>query len=1081
MATNTLNIRVRADGTRVVTKGVKGIGESANLASRQVFLLRRAVTTLFAAAGIRAAFRAIETFTELNNKLKTVTKTTNELVDVRKKLLSIANKSRSSLSATVQLYARTTRAVKTLGLSEAQRLKFTSLLTKETVIGGATAIEAENAIRQLTQGMGAAGLKGEELRSVLEQLPTVAERIADFLGVTTGELRKLGEEGELTGEVVVAAMLAAEDSIEKAFGKTTPTVSQSFGVLKNNLVEFFGELDQGAGVSAKLSEIILKISQNLDAVIGSLTALAGLAAFNFLISQAGTFAATIATGITRLTAMKAAINGLMVAQTVSGGQSAVSAFLAGNAASSRAAEAASMARVSEFLRTGGGKVASTTAQIFKFSGAILGASVVFGRLSESIAEANKEGLGFFDTMVKILNDLDFGVLDTAEAGFESLFNTLSDGVNIKWGIGDDRRAGNDGMSSFPGLERMMGGNTKKLEEALDQLPAFDFDKKLLNPERLVEVNQEIARLTKGLNALNEAYVKGVGGEEAPSFRAEELEKFQASLKKLNEEKDRLTGGAKAATEAILAENEAFNKFGGDMEAVGMIVKGAAEDQVRAFLAAKEAQEKLTAAKSAAEAAQRDSARAQERVTDAIQGTINALKEELRLFGLVGRARERAQFQALSPGSDQLAEFDRLSNQLGQKEVSAQTQAEINELTQKIQRFGEAAKRLQEIAKTAPAEKQKEIADKLTEGRAALEESARLLAQKIALEVGGAATSMVEEARTVLVAGGTTIGGQVGTAFVAAFKAAIGGAIPGLSALVTPGGQLPTSPGATTPGGTATNERADQIERINTQLQSTKSSGDSATKSVEEMIRSYDNFGFAAESATSRAGSAMKNFGDNTSSIGQELQSTFSSIFGSLEDALVGFVTTGKLDFKSLINSIIADLARMVIRMLIIKPLMGFFGGFFGGIFGFSGGGSVGGAFGLPGFDGGGFVNDNPATPQRFATGGRVHGQGTGVSDSVNALLSRDEFVVNAAASRPNMAGLEYLNQTGRMPGGGSVTSVSYSPMVNVTVEGNSANAAGDGARIAKDMEQQMRAQFNEFVSQEQRPGGAFSKTNDDVL
>jgi hypothetical protein len=68
-----------------------------------------------------------------------------------------------------------------------------------------------------------------------------------------------------------------------------------------------------------------------------------------------------------------------------------------------------------------------------------------------------------------------------------------------------------------------------------------------------------------------------------------------------------------------------------------------------------------------------------------------------------------------------------------------------------------------------------------------------------------------------------------------------------------------------------------------------------------------------------------------------------------------------------------------------------------------------------------------------------------------------------------------------MPGGGNVTSVAYAPNVSITVEGNSDNAAGNGAQIAKDFEQQMRAQFNEFVAQEQRPGGAFSKTNEDVI
>ena len=80
-----------------------------------------------------------------------------------------------------------------------------------------------------------------------------------------------------------------------------------------------------------------------------------------------------------------------------------------------------------------------------------------------------------------------------------------------------------------------------------------------------------------------------------------------------------------------------------------------------------------------------------------------------------------------------------------------------------------------------------------------------------------------------------------------------------------------------------------------------------------------------------------------------------------------------------------------------------------------------------------------------------------------------------------MAGLEYLNKTGRMPGGGGVTTVAYSPNVTINVEGNGDSAASNGTQIAKDFEAQMRAQFNEFVEKEKRPGGAFSKTEDDVI
>ena len=73
-------------------------------------------------------------------------------------------------------------------------------------LAGASSIEASNAFRQLAQALGSGRLAGDEFRSVSEQVPTVLAPIAEELGVTIGELKKLAAEGELTSEVVLRAL-----------------------------------------------------------------------------------------------------------------------------------------------------------------------------------------------------------------------------------------------------------------------------------------------------------------------------------------------------------------------------------------------------------------------------------------------------------------------------------------------------------------------------------------------------------------------------------------------------------------------------------------------------------------------------------------------------------------------------------------------------------------------------------------------------------------------------------------------------------------------------------------------------------
>jgi len=1144
MATNTLHIRVRSDGTRVVSKEIKSIGESANLASRQIFLMRRAITTLFAAAGIRAGFRMIEQFTELNNKLKTVTSSTEELIRVRTRLLQISNASRTALSANVQLYARTTRAIESLGISEENRLKFTELLAKEAVIGGATTVEATNAIRQLTQGMGAAGLKGEELRSVLEQLPTVAKRIADFLGVSTGELRKLGEEGKLTGEVVVAAMLAAENAIQQAFGETTATVGGSFEVLKNSFIEFTGNIDQFTGGSKTLAASLQLVARNLEIISALVLGLAARAVFVALANNGLTLAAAIGIATGKVFTFVKSL--FVVGTAVPVVRSATAAFLQMTAAASVSSAAALPTVAALSLPVMFGLIAAVTALT-------LGFTYLSSKQNKYVTEVE--------------------AATRAEKAHEEAIRKKMQAMQWTFGGGPEtsgdllkevEKRNKDPMerlkSQLPEVERdlrkiqalYMSIGTEELNIAFNRDNPLKAESVERSRQKVVQLNKEITDLKESIKKVDiastkdfsvakvlaeaEAAAKGLGGqlqfaEQAarglmnlmdrgngrPLFsltedelkgtsaqqkaneiqsivsRMKELrtewdenalssEKFQQAMQVNRERLDELTGGASAATQQLAQENALFEQYGGDMEVIAMKIAGATDAKIAAFIKEKNIQQELKDARDANLASQRQEEAVRRQNTAAINGTIDALKEELRLFGLVGRARQLAQFEAL-PGVSEtdVNQFKQLQNQLGQRETEAAAQAAVTQLQARIEAFAKQSEELKKIAASAPPKVAEDIANLLKEGQAKIDLAAQTLAEKLATEVGASASTMVAEAERVLVAGGTTVGAAVGGAFASAFKAALAGAIPGISALNVPGGGFPVAPGDPSGAGGLTAEQLAQQEASTQTLQRLGSEIDSNTERMRALTEQFNLFGFQAETSSGRASNALSGFGDQATNLGQELQGTFNSIFSSLEDALVGFVTTGKLDFKSLINSILADLARMVVRMLIIQPLMGFFSGFFGGIFGFSGGGSVGGAFGLPGFASGGFVNDDPSVPQRFATGGRVYGPGTGVSDSVNALLSRDEFVVNAAASRRNMAGLEYLNETGRMPGGGSVTSVTYSPNVNVTVEGNSDRAAGNGAQIARDMEQQMRAQFNEFVAQEQRPGGAFSKTNEDVL
>lgn len=260
----TFDIIIREDGSRVVRRRLDEVGESARRAGTGVDFLKKLLATLGGLAAARSLLQTIDTFTNLENRLRSTGLEGQQLTSVYKELLAVSNQTRSSVEGSVELYARLAISSKELGVSQRQLIDFTKSLNQAIILSGASATEAQAGLIQLSQGMASGTLRGDELRSVLEQLPAVADVIAKQLGVTRGELRKMGEDGKITARTILDAFQASRQELEERFGKTLPTLGQSFQVLRNNVVDYVGQTDKALGISTALSELMLGLANNLD-------------------------------------------------------------------------------------------------------------------------------------------------------------------------------------------------------------------------------------------------------------------------------------------------------------------------------------------------------------------------------------------------------------------------------------------------------------------------------------------------------------------------------------------------------------------------------------------------------------------------------------------------------------------------------------------------------------------------------------------------------------------------------------------------------------------------------------------------
>ncbi len=209
----------------------------------ELFSLRGAITGLGLGLLIRQTVQLNDAWTRSEGRLRLVTNSTAELAQVQADLFKAAQDTRTEYNSTVELYARVARNAESLKRSQKELLGLTEATNQAIQIGGATTQEASAGVIQFSQALASGTLRGDELRSVLENMPRLAQAIADGLGTDIGGLRELSEAGELSAERVVAAVLSQTGKLESEFKRLPRTIGSAWTQLTNEIARGVGSAD----------------------------------------------------------------------------------------------------------------------------------------------------------------------------------------------------------------------------------------------------------------------------------------------------------------------------------------------------------------------------------------------------------------------------------------------------------------------------------------------------------------------------------------------------------------------------------------------------------------------------------------------------------------------------------------------------------------------------------------------------------------------------------------------------------------------------------------------------------------------
>lgn len=251
-------------------KSTDTLGKTSKTTSDSVFTLSNAAKT---AAGAMALYLTVKPIIEYSdawnnaaNQLRLVTGSASELASMQRTLMGVSQDTRSEFGATAELYSRLARSTTDLGLTGAELVGITKTINQSFAVSGASAQEAEGAIRQLAQGFAAGALRGDEFNSVAENAPGIMDAIAKSLNMTRGELRGFAADGGITAEIVVTALQQAASTIETDFAKANITFGQSATMAKNNVMEFIGTNEALQAAVGGSSKALVAVTENLDHV-----------------------------------------------------------------------------------------------------------------------------------------------------------------------------------------------------------------------------------------------------------------------------------------------------------------------------------------------------------------------------------------------------------------------------------------------------------------------------------------------------------------------------------------------------------------------------------------------------------------------------------------------------------------------------------------------------------------------------------------------------------------------------------------------------------------------------------------------
>ena len=240
-----------------------GLQQGMNGAKFAVNALVAAMAAVGVGVSISGLATAADSYTTLSARINIATKDGGNFASAMAGVHQVALSTNSSLEATGNLFTKINDTGKQMGMTQQQALDLTKTINQAVQIGGGSAQASEAALQQFIQALQSGVLRGDEFNSIMEQAPGLTSAMAKGIGVTTGELRKMAENGELGAERITKAIQSQAGQIQATYDQFPITISNALQRIQTQWQILIGEMNNATGASSVVAEALLVIADNL--------------------------------------------------------------------------------------------------------------------------------------------------------------------------------------------------------------------------------------------------------------------------------------------------------------------------------------------------------------------------------------------------------------------------------------------------------------------------------------------------------------------------------------------------------------------------------------------------------------------------------------------------------------------------------------------------------------------------------------------------------------------------------------------------------------------------------------------------